>query len=71
METSSARASEGLRGRRDVGEQTDASTTCDGVLVDDFTAALGGSHVKSIDGRKAKARKKKRAGLARRPETLK
>lgn len=54
-----------------MGEQTDASTTCDGVLVDDFTAALGGSHVKSIDGRKERERKKKRAGLARRPETLK
>lgn len=54
METSSARASEGLKGRRDVGEQTDALTTCDGVLADDFAAALGGSHVKSIDGRKGK-----------------
>ena len=29
------------KGCRDVGEQTDASTTCNGVLADDFTAALG------------------------------
>lgn len=48
----------------DVGEHIDALTTCNGVLVDDFTAALGGSHVKSIEGRK-------KPGPARRPETEK
>lgn len=34
----------------DVGEQKDVLTTCNGVLADDFTAALRGSHAKSIDG---------------------
>lgn len=61
METSSAWAKKAACGCRDVGEQTDGLTTCNGVLADDFTAALVGSHVKSIDGKK---KKKKKAGLA-------